>query len=91
MTGLGRGGAVLTDETRSPDEGRPWPVAAILLFVLLAAVYVYLAYHAMRGGTVAGLQGNRLRDLALLVLAALFLSGFLVGRILRKRRPRRQA
>lgn len=61
-------------------------MGAISLFVVLAGVYVYLAYHAMRGGTVIGLSGTRLRDLALLVLAALFVSGFLLGRVLRKRR-----
>jgi len=85
--GAGRAsGRVLTDETRPAHEGQPWPLAAITLFIALAAVYTYVSYHAMRGGTVAGLQGTMLRNLALLVLAALFLTGFLVGRILAKRR-----
>lgn len=71
---------------QSDRPSPPWPVAAITLFVAIAGVYTYVAYHSMRGGTVAGLTGERLQWLALLLLALLFLTGFLVGRMLRRRK-----
>lgn len=76
---------MLVDEGQ-PTATPPWPVAAITLFVVIAGVYTYVAYHAMRGGTVAGLSGGRLQTLALLLLALLFLTGFFVGRLLRRRK-----
>lgn len=77
-----RAASVLEARPNNP----PWPAAAFTLFVAIAGVYVYVAYHSMRGGTVAGLSGERLQALALLLLALLFLTGFLVGRMLRRRK-----